>query len=110
MSFPNEEPFETVKENQANEAQLNNFDFVQENNPENNNNFIPMTDDNNHNNNEIFNQFTQPENEEEQKRIALREEEANERRKKIEEKISLELKLKNEFKEKASQFMIDFEK
>ena len=109
MSFPHEEPFETVKENHANEEQLNNFDFVQESNPENNNNFVPMTDNNN-NNTEIFNQFTQPVNEEEQKRIALREEEANERRKKIEEKISLELKLKNEFKEKASEFMIDFEK
>ncbi len=42
MSFPNEEPFESVNENQTNEAQTN-FDFVQENN----NNFIPMTDDNN---------------------------------------------------------------
>ena len=99
----NEEPFESVNENQTNEAQSN-FDL------ENNNNFIPMTDNNNNNNNEIFNQFTQAVNEEEQKRIALREEEANERRKKIEEKISLELKLKNEFREKASNFMIDFEK
>ena len=66
MSFPNEEPFESVNENQKNEAQTN-FDFVQENN----NNFIPITDDNNNNNNEIFNQFTQAVNEEEQKRIAL---------------------------------------
>ena len=45
-------------------------------------------------------------NEEEQKRIALREEEANERRKKIEEKISLELKLKNEFREKGTKFEV----
>ena len=99
----NEEPFESVNENQTNEVQSN-FDL------ENNNNFIPMTDENNNNNNDVFNQFTQATNEEEQKRIALREEEANERRKKIEEKISLELKLKNEFREKASNFLIDFEK
>ena len=36
--------------------------------------------------------------------------EENERRQKIEEKINLELKLKNELREKAAEFMNDFEK
>lgn len=47
--------------------------------------------------------------EEEQQRIEARKAEAEERRKKIEEKMELELKLKNENREKAIQFMNEFE-
>ena len=46
--------------------------------------------------------------EEEQKRINQRQEEANERRKKIEEKINYELKKKEELREKAVKYLNDF--
>ena len=59
--------------------------------------------------NNINNFESQNLSEEEQKRIEARKLEEDERRKKIEEKINLELKLKNELKEKASAFLVDFE-
>lgn len=48
--------------------------------------------------------------EEEQERINKRNEEEAERRKKITEKMDLELKVKNERREKAVEFLNDFEK
>lgn len=68
----------------------------------------PIMDFMGYNNN---NPMNNPEefDEEEQQRIAARNAEAEERRKKIEEKMELELKAKNENREKAIQFMNDFE-
>ena len=77
--------------------QEDNIDFNQNINPESNN--MNMMDMNNMNY-EI--------DEEEQKRINDRQEEANERRKKIEEKRNYELKKKEELREKAVEYLNDF--
>lgn len=104
MSFPDispqEDEFQTVDDTIQN--QNNNFnpmDMPQT--IEGNDNFSPIMD---------FNNNPQPEiDEEEQKRIQDRENEEKERRKKIEEKMELEIKLKNENREKAMEFIQQFE-
>ena len=102
--------FSESNNNQNNDFIQNDFiqnDFINSNEKSQNtleNNQNNMFDMNNINNFELQNL-----SEEEQKRIEARKVEADERRKKIEEKINLELKLKNELKEKASAFLVDFE-
>lgn len=90
-------------------------DFIVQDDP-----FAPSTT------NEVDNQFQRETNEnnivnvepisnavfdeEEQKRFEQRQAEENERNKKIAEKQALELKLKNELREKAMLFINEFEK
>ena len=93
----------------------NNNDFIQNdfNNIEEQGNFQNVTENEQKNvfekNNYIGGFDVQEISEEEKKRMEARELEENERRKKIEEKINLELKLKNEIKEKASAYLLEFE-
>lgn len=90
---------ETVEPSQSNNA----FDFVDNSNVVNNDNNNPQIN------------FESAQNvpevdEAEIQRQNDRMKEENERRQKIEEKMSLELKKKNELKEKAVEFINDFEK
>ena len=104
----------TGQESSQQESTVGGTEFVnmEENNgqPLQNNNEIQPTSDPSNFENQGQNNFEQNEiDEEEQKRIQERENEANERRKKIEEKINLELEKKNELRNKAVEFMNDFE-
>ena len=93
------------------------FDFLnngeQVNNDNNVNNNDPFQAPNNDVNNNQFPQVVQPPveqiDEAEIQRQQDRIKEENERRQKIEEKMSLEIQKKNELKEKAMQFINDFE-
>ena len=93
------------------------FDFLnngeQVNNDNNVNNNDPFQAPNNDVNNNQFPQVVQPPveqiDEAEIQRQQDRIKEENERRQKIEEKMSLEIQKKNEIKEKAMQFINDFE-
>ena len=93
------------------------FDFLnngeQVNNDYNVNNNDPFQAPNNDVNNNQFPQVVQPPveqiDEAEIQRQQDRIKEENERRQKIEEKMSLEIQKKNELKEKAMQFINDFE-
>ena len=92
------------------------FDFlnngVQVNNDNNQNNNDPFQGENNVPDNNSFPQVVQPVeqiDEAEIQRQQDRMKEESERRQKIEEKISIELQKKNELKEKAMQFMNEFE-
>lgn len=93
------------------------FDFLnngeQVNNDNNVNNNDPFQAPNNDVNNNQFPQVVQPPveqiDEAEIQRQQARIKEENERRQKIEEKMSLEIQKKNELKEKAMQFINDFE-
>ena len=90
---------ETVEPSQSNNA----FDFVDNSNVVNNDNNNPQIN--------FESAQNAPEvDEAEIQRQNDRMKEENERRQKIEEKMSLELKKKNELKEKAVEFINDFEK
>ena len=89
---------------------LNNGDQVNNDNNQNNND--PFQGENNVPDNNSFPQVVQPVeqiDEAEIQRQQDRMKEESERRQKIEEKISIELQKKNELKEKAMQFMNEFE-
>ena len=93
------------------------FDFLnngeQVNNDNNANNNDPFQATNNDISNNQFPQVAQPPleqvDEAEIQRQQDRMKEENERRQKIEEKMSIEIQKKNELKEKAMQFINDFE-
>ena len=90
---------ETVEPSQSNNA----FDFVDNSNVVNNDNNNPQINfESAQNGPEVDEAEIQRQND--------RMKEENERRQKIEEKMSLELKKKNELKEKAVEFINDFEK
>ena len=90
---------ETVEPSQSNNA----FDFVDNSNVVNNDNNNPQINfESSQNAPEVDEAEIQRQND--------RMKEENERRQKIEEKMSLELKKKNELKEKAVEFINDFEK
>ena len=93
---------ETVEPNQSN----NTFDFVDNSNVVNNDNNNAQINAN------VFEpvQNVPQVDEAEIQRQNDRMKEENERRQKIEEKMSLELQKKNELKEKAVEFINDFEK
>lgn len=124
---------ETIEPNQNQEG----FDFMNNGEPQNNENIQnsdpfqgePKNNENNMNsgsiqdlgnqnsqiNNNMQSNTQNPQQQEvideaEIQRQQDRMKEENERRQKIEEKINLELKLKNELREKAVEFMNDFEK
>ena len=60
--------------------------------------------------NEMFSNINNPQmNEEEQKRIADRQKEADERKAKINKKIEEEEKARNEIRKKASEYLVEFE-
>ena len=89
---------------------LNNGDQINNDNNQNNND--PFQGENNVPDNNSFPQVVQPVeqiDEAEIQRQQDRMKEESERRQKIEEKISIELQKKNELKEKAMQFMNEFE-
>ena len=89
---------------------LNNGDQV--NNDNNQNNNAPFQGENNVPDNNSFPQVVQPVEQVDEAEIQRQQDrmkEESERRQKIEEKISIELQKKNELKEKAMQFMNEFE-
>ena len=89
---------------------LNNGDQVNNDNNQNNND--PFQGENNVPDNNSFPQVVQPVEQVDEAEIQRQQDrmkEESERRQKIEEKISIELQKKNELKEKAMQFMNEFE-
>ena len=89
---------------------LNNVDQINNDNNQNNND--PFQGENNVPDNNSFPQVVQPVEQVDEAEIQRQQDrmkEESERRQKIEEKISIELQKKNELKEKAMQFMNEFE-
>lgn len=104
MSFPdlnNDNEFTPAEDENQNDNNI--YDnFMQMNNPINmaSSDMTPTMG---------FSDKTQEIDEEEQKRIEARKQEEDERRKKIEEKINYELNVKTELREKAVQYVNEFE-
>lgn len=102
----NQQENTNFNEDNNNDGQFQEFNNVDNQNPQSTG-FIALGGGNQGNN--IGFDMPNELDEEEEKRIAARREEEAQRRRKIEEKMSLELKLKEEYRVKASEFIEDFE-